>query len=233
MIRGTWLTLEGYPEIRVGQYVVPNFVSNSVALRCSRERWLIASPGQSLLDAWKRDYSGAISVDLLCPNAYHHLGVTAWQEAFPQARVFASRKAIPHLRKQGIDRVVAVEEQAPPLPPAYQVQIPPGHRGGDLWLCRGGDDGVWITCDSFLNYQRLSNQPLARTLQRVLGAAPGLRMSQVVKWFILDDRKAFQSWVLELLTSQPPHLLIPSHGECEHDDALPQRLRALVSQRLG
>ena len=103
---------------------------------------------------------------------------------------------------------------------------------GDVWVCRAREQGVWITCDSFLNYPRLSNQPLARKLQQWLGAAPGLKMSQVVKWFLLNDRKAFKNWALSHLESYPPVLLIPGHGEPEEDSQLAERLRALLLERL-
>ncbi len=116
----------------------------------------------------------------------------------------------------------------------YDILIPPGHRGGDVWVSKRNEDGnsLWITCDSFLNYDRVSRKPIARILQKILGAAPGLKISQFIKWLLLDEKTSFKHWVLKQLDKDRPTILIPSHGEVEVDSLLTTRLKKLIEKRL-
>lgn len=231
--RNHWLDVAGCGELLVGQYVVPNFVSNSIALDVGEGCWVLYSPGESLLKSWNERFGDAVSeISIIIPNHYHYLGVDAWLQAYPSAKVYASDKAIPRLIEKGIPSVLSLESSPPVLPLGYQVQIPEGHRGGDVWLCKTGERNVWITCDSFLNYERLSNQLVARAMQRLLGAAPGLKMSDVVKWLILDDRPGFKRWALKQLAVCSPEILIPSHGEVLHAAQLRDQIEALLEARL-
>ena len=234
MERNKWHNLAAHPEIYYGQYVVPNFVSNSIAIKHSEKEFTLISPGKSLLNSWPTESSGVdIKINIIMPNGFHFMGVEAWQEQFPNTLLYASEKAIPRLNSNGLSNILPLEIQQPTLPEGYQILFPPGHRGGDVWLSKqSAAGGIWITCDSFLNYERYSRQPIAKTLQKILGAAPGLKMSQVVKWFILDDRKQFKKWVLAQLVMDKPVTLMPSHGEISVDPALAKNLKNLIINRL-
>jgi hypothetical protein len=240
MKKNIWHSLPQHPEIRFGQYIVPNFVSNTVAIRVSDNEYIIVSPGKSLIDSWPDEWQkNDITVHIIMPNSYHYMGVSAWQTAFPKNHLYASKGAIPKLIKKGVAQskgdILALEEQLPPLPSAYSILFPPGHRADDIWLKKRDDTTqqcVWITCDSFLTYQRMSNQPFARAMQRILGAAPGLKISQIVKWFILDNRKEFKSWALNQLHQDRPTTLIPSHGEILNSALLYQEIESLINHRL-
>ena len=112
--------------------------------------------------------------------------------------------------------------------------IPPGHRGGDVWLSKQDAEqgAVWLTCDSFMNYSRLSNQPIARTLQKLMKTAPGLKISQVVKYLLITDKRAFKRWALQQLEQDQPQTMIPSHGVVEQSRDLTQRLKSLLQERM-
>lgn len=238
MQKNTWLDLESHPEIKVGQYIVPNFVSNSVAIEITKNEYILISPGASLLKDWSDKLKTPnCKLHIIMPNAWHFLGVKAWQETFENTTLYASALAKDKLIEKGAfteeDNIQVLESQLPPLPQGYQVLFPPGHRAGDVWLTKKENKHcTWITCDSFLNYERLSNQPMARTMQKLLGAAPGLKMSQVIKWLILNDKKAFKSWVLKQLNNDHPTTLIPSHGEVSLDNNLKDKIESMVTSRL-
>ena len=235
MKKHTWFQLSDHPEVYYGQYLVPNFISNSVAIKAAENHWVLISPGDKMLDHLPDDFKKEdIQLSIIFPNAFHYMGVNAWIEKFPSAKLYASKKAIKRLYKKGFTDISALESKQPELPKNYEVLIPPGHRGGDVWLSKqGGTSGnVWITCDSFLNYERVSKQPIARSLQFLLGAAPGLKISEVIKWLLLDRKAAFKPWVLNQLEKDKPTILIPSHGEVELDDQLSNRLQALIETRL-
>jgi len=159
-------------EILVGQYIVPNFVSNSIAIKLSDKEFVLVSPGEPLIDAWPEEWrSDKIHMHIIMPNSFHYMGVKAWQAAFPQHTLYASQDAIARLIKKGVatskNDIVALESKQPPLPKQYSILFPPGHRASDVWLKKYNeidDSSLWITCDSFLNYERLSNQPFARAM---------------------------------------------------------------------
>jgi len=235
MKKHTWFQLKAHPEVYYGQYLVPNFISNSVAIRASENHWVLISPGEKMLNNLPDELNvKGIKLSIIFPNAFHYMGVNAWLEQFPEAKLYASKKAKQRLEKKGFKQILILENDQPELPKGYEVLIPPGHRGGDVWLSQQGreDNNLWITCDSFLNYERVSKQPIARILQSLLGAAPGLKMSQVIKWLLLDRKTMFKSWVLNQLQKDNPSILIPSHGEVDSDPELTKRLRVLIETRL-
>mgnify|MGYP003636073929 CR=1 FL=1 len=238
MQRNIWHPITDYPDILVGQYVVPNFVSNSVAIRLSDNEYILYSPGKSLLESWPLVNSDDLKLHILMPNAYHYLGVKAWQKQFPNTKLYASDLALKQLIKKKVfsnkATIHSVADLKLLLPNDMDITEPAGHRAGDIWLIKHNQNktSLWITCDSFLNYDRVSNQPVARFMQKLLGAAPGLKMSQVVKWFILDDRKDFKKWLIKRIAIDNPVALIPSHGEVLISDDLSIRLSGLLKKRL-
>jgi len=239
MKKNVWIKLDSHPELHVGQYIVPNFVSNSIALRLNENEFMVISPGAPLLASWPNDLIGPqIKLHLVMPNAFHYMGIKSWQQAFPNHCLYASQAAIPSLIKKGVANseadILALEKSTIELPPHYSFIFPPGHRAGDVWLKKVNADKtcLWVTCDSFLNYERSSNQTMARFLQKILDAAPGLKISQVVKWFILDDRKTFKHWALNQLKEDQPSTLIPGHGEVSQHKELTLQLEKLILNRL-
>jgi hypothetical protein len=241
MKKNVWHPVTDHPELLVGQYIVPNFVSNSVAIKLSESEFLLISPGEPLLQSFIDAYGSQVKLHIIYPNAYHHMGVSAWLEAFDNVTLYASDKAANLLNEKEVTELVInpLEYSSPPLPSDYSVLFPPGHKAGDVWLRKqnssvseANKSSTWITCDSFLNYDRLSNQPIARFMQRLLSAAPGLKMSQVVKWFIMDDRKGFKAWVTAQLSCDNPTTLIPSHGEVRQGSGLSNEILDVVNLRL-
>jgi hypothetical protein len=235
MKKHTWFQLSSHPEVYYGQYLVPNFMSNSIAINTSDNHWVLLSPGEKMLKSFLESLNDEnIMLSIIFPNAFHYLGADAWLERFPEAKLYASKKAKKRLAKKGFKRIIALENEQPELPEGYEVLMPPGHRGGDAWLSKQGGEGanLWITCDSFLNYDRVSKQPIARALQSLLGAAPGLKISQVIKWLLLDRKAKFKPWVLNQLQKDKPTILIPGHGEVDSGPELTERLRLLIETRL-
>jgi len=236
MKKREWHKVQSHPELCVGQYVVPNFVSNSVILEPNSRNPVIVSPGEALLPCSPlHEPASSIHLHIILPNGYHYMGAEAWQQAYPNHTLYASRAAIAMLKTKvkDADAIVPLEERQPPLPKGYSVEFPPGHRGGDVWLVKEHEQGdTWITCDSVLNYDRLSNQPIARLLQRLLGAAPGLKISKVIKFFILTDRHRFKEWALNKLAQRGLSTLIPSHGEVAQSPELTADVTTVLKRSL-
>ena len=120
MQRNIWHPLSDYPDILVGQYVVPNFVSNSVSIRLSDNEYILYSPGESLLKTWPLVNSADLKLHILIPNAYHYLGVNTWQKQFPNIKLYASDLALKQLLKKKVyskkDKIHSVSELKQMLP---------------------------------------------------------------------------------------------------------------------
>ncbi|MDP6968104.1 MAG: hypothetical protein QGG88_03210 [Gammaproteobacteria bacterium] len=240
MKKKVWHPVIGHPEIRFGQYIVPNFVSNSVAIQVDKQEFVIVSPGAPLLSDWPAQWrTSETMIHIIMPNCFHYMGVEKWRTEFPNHALYTSKAAIPVLIKKGVvkdaQEIHALEDKSPPLPDGYSILFPPGHRGSDVWFKKYNKQtktSLWITCDSFLNYEKVSNQPIARAMQKLLGAAPGLKISQVIKWLLLDDKKSFKNWVLVQIAKDKPTTLIPGHGEIAQNENLPDQLQALILNRL-
>jgi len=214
-----------------------------VCITVSKNEYILISPGEPLLAAFKMQFEDGqdfqdIKIHIIIPNSFHYMGVAAWQDAFVNTHLYASQEAIPRLIEKGVaaneNDIFNLAQNQPPWPQDYSVMFPPGHRGGDVWVKKQDtkSTNTWITCDSFLNYERVSNQPVARFMQKLLNAAPGLKISQVIKWFILRDKKSFKTWVLEKLKQDNPTTLIPAHGEINQSDQLTAQLERVVLTRL-
>lgn len=238
-----WRSVEGNNAIEYARYIVPNFASNTVIVDAKDNQMLVISPGADLLESFAERFPAfdlpdccGEGITIVMPNAFHYMGVSAWKQRYPNARLLSSEKAKKRLIKMPIDGIDGCETisdgEVGPLPNSFWA-VPPGHRGGDLWfVVNDGGRCVWITCDSFLHYPRMSNQPVARFVQKLMGAAPGLKLSRVIKYFLLSDRRSFKRWCLAFLTDHPPTVLLPSHGDVLASEHLSSELESLIRDRL-
>jgi len=232
--------VEGFSCVGYARYIVPNFASNSVFIGAKDSNVTVISPGKSLLDGFAElhphlDQDAGKKLTIVMPNSYHYMGVKSWLERYSNATLKATAQAVNSLRAKGFDSVdiqVLQDGDEGPVEGSTWL-VPPGHRGGDVWLVvKNEDQCLWVTCDSFLNYPRMSNQPIARLTQRLMGAAPGLKLSKVIKYVLLTDRVSFKQWCLEVVALHAPTTLLPSHGEVLEGESVAQEIRALVESRL-
>ncbi len=225
-----WQVVDEGAGLWSAEYRIPSLPCRSSAIRLPSGGYLVLSPGAQLASGFA-DELGVAEL-LLAPNSFHHMGVTAWQEAFPAAVVAAAPAAHKRLAKQGRTGLsdLAVVREA--LPEHVGLLEPPGSRIGEVWLRVQGEDGViWCVGDSFFNLPRLSKRLGVRLLQKVLRSAPGLRLSNLMKWGGLKSRGDFKRWVLEQLDADQPIKIVVLHGDVAEDDVA-SRLRELIQSRL-
>jgi hypothetical protein len=233
-----WNIVNEQPAILYGRYIVPNFASNSICIKGSEGDVCVISPGESLLKDFSDRFSeldkdAGTNLTLVAPNAYHFMGLDAWRKRYPRANVYSSESAVKSLAKKGVGDIQTLSEGSSDLLDGSFWVCPPGHRGGDIWFVYPIKNGWgWVTCDSFLNYPRLSNQPVARAIQKIMGAAPGLKLSAVIKYLLLTDRSGFKKWMKDFVRTYPPVSLIPSHGDPSFSEDLANQLELLVESRL-
>jgi hypothetical protein len=228
-----WQMIDDEFNLWCADYHVPNFRSRSLALELTSGRVIIISPGASLIDADLPPLKDAsLPPFLLAPNSYHNVGIGRWRDRYPASTVFASRKAITRLARLGIADIQPLDSLRNALPANISILEPPGTRSGEVWLrLIGRKSRTWIVCDSFFNYEALSRRPLARAMQIIFRAAPGLRVSNIVKWWLIKDRKKYQTWVLNQLGTDSPTRLVPAHGAILSDPNLASALASLVRMR--
>lgn len=159
---------------------------------------------------------GAISI-LLAPNHYHHRGLAAHADAFPDARILCSAGAAARLKTQtglafdGLDFLQAR------LRVDTQVLIPQGLKTGEIWLkARFGTETVWIVCDGFT----------APALPDGFADAPSI-LSTFPKYGIKDSG-SYADWLGAQLDRNPPTILVPCHGSPVRNRDLGRSLRRLM-----
>jgi glyoxylase-like metal-dependent hydrolase (beta-lactamase superfamily II) len=227
-----WSPVATDPRLWESGYLVPNFRTRSLAIELQPGRFVIYSPGAPTRDSFVAQFSGrGAPAFILVPNHYHHLGIRAWVQRFPEIQVVCSEAARPRLARLGFERLRPLTQLEPLLPPGVSLLEPPGTRSGEVWIRIKTDQTLWVVADAFFNYPRVSRRPAARLMQRLMNAAPGLRVSRLVKWVLVRDRSAYKTWVLERARVDRPTVLIPLHGGIEEDPALPERIRQVMQAR--
>ena len=229
-----WEPIDGEKQIWSAKYKVPSFLSRMVAFLSKNNKPLLVGPGARLIGTLPPELAQAGDPQLaLLPNSYHWMGFDAWKVKYPHMKAVAAAGAIPRLKKKGCQHVHSLDLFKKVLPDNISLLVPEGLRWGEVWLrCQHPEGITWIVCDSFFNYSRLSNKLRARTLQKLFKAAPGLKISALVKYFLMKDRKIYKHWLFEQLAKDQPTTLVPAHGEILRDPDLPQKIKELVQQRI-
>lgn len=148
---------------------------------------------------------------LVANNTHHHLGQRAWRDRFPDAVSYAPGAALARLRKKAPTIAFRpLSELA--LPPHVRCEELAGFKGGDAFFSiRTQRGSVWFTGDLLTNIQKLPPPPV-RWLFSWTDSAPGLRLFRPAVWLLVGDNKTVRATMLERLSSDPPAVIVPSHG---------------------
>lgn len=229
-----WEPVDAEKTVWTAKYRSPGFIAHTSALAAKDGQLVVVSPGAPLVSHLPEGIPEAKLPPLaLLPNAFHYLGLKAWKEKYPGITAVASSRAMPRLKKKGVAGLQDLALLKNKLPENVSILEPPGVRFGEVWLRVSGSAGVaWIVCDAFFNYARFSKKPIARMIQKLSKAAPGLKISFLVKRFMIVDKKKYKDWLFEQLDRDRPNTLVPAHGEILRATDLPQKIRDLVQKRL-
>lgn len=227
-----WTAIDEDVGFWTAEYRVPGMPVSSTAIRLDDGGFLVVSPAEALIAPFKAQLDGDARF-LLAPNSYHHMGLKPWRAAFPKALAVAARGAQPRLSKQGHQALHSLDELRAACPEHVEIVEVPSTRVGETWVVVKTASGVaWVVCDAFFNMQGRAKNPAMRALSWLLKSAPGLRISGLMKWGGLRDRKVYRAWLLHRLETDAPTILVPGHGDVIRDANLPARLRALIDERL-
>ncbi|MCZ7680230.1 MAG: hypothetical protein M5U28_16275 [Sandaracinaceae bacterium] len=168
----------------------------------------------------------------LAPNHFHYMGLREARERYGDLACVASGTAAPRLTAKCGHDFASLDALRERLPSSVTLLEPPGTKTGEVWLRVETDGGVaWAVCDAFFSVSRPLSGMMGLVL-RATGTAPGLRIGSTFLWLALADRRAYRRWLEERLEEDAPRVLVPSHGDVIHDEALPERLRELAARRL-
>ena len=230
MTNTTWQLIDESIGIWEATYKCPPSISRTVAFRLKSGGYMLYSAGADLVPSAQQEFLGDSQVEvILVPNSYHHIGVAAWKEIYPNATVVASDVAIPRLNRLGYNNVQPLSVIKDKLPQNLAIQEPPSTRNGEVWLVANTENGIiWVVCDAFFNYTKKSKGAVNRFIQIAMGTGPGLTVSRVVYWSQVRSHRRYRKWISSLLQRSTPTILIPSHGKILKDSRLSDKLRELI-----
>lgn len=220
-------------QLWTAEYLVPGFKSRTTVARLDNEKLLIISPGAAVLESFAENFSNlGKPAFLLLSNSFHHLGAPTWRKSYPDVQVVCAEGAAKRIASKGHAHVKPLVNLIPHLPSHMTLLEPAGTRMGETWVrIDHGGKNIWIVCDAFFNMPRLSSRLITRLIQKLLSAAPGLKISALVKYGLVKDRGTYKSWVMEQIEKDRPALLVPAHGDILSADDLPDKLKSLMLRR--
>lgn len=156
---------------------------------------------------------------LLAPNHYHHKGLVEYAETFPDAALLCSEPASPRLEKQTGLSFEGLRDLVELLPDDCEAIEPEGLKTGEVWLIKGsGEDLVWVVCDALKGPSGTADRVGARI--EMLGTFPT---------YGIQDERIYSAWVKDKLTTHPPNMVAPCHGQLVESENLAGDIEALLA----
>ena len=228
-----WTIIDPEAPVLIRAYSFGPATANCVVFGLGDRRLLVVSPARGLPDAAYDDLApyGDV-VALVAPNAYHNMGLGPWSERFPKAARFAGAGALARLEKKAaVKGFQPLEALAPMLPAGVTIVCPPGAKFGELMVrVRCGRGDVWFLNDLVGNAD-LPEKGLFRFLFKVTRSGPGFKVNRLF-WMIgvKGSNAALRDWLLSLVDTHPPAVLLLGHGDFLQGGDLPERLRAALHE---
>jgi hypothetical protein len=151
---------------------------------------------------------------LVAPNAFHYMGLPAWKARHPGASVFAPAQSIARVEKQAkLSGIRPVAEVAELLGGRAEIVDMPHYKTGEIlirWRVEGG--WAWYLTDVAMNLPMLPKN-LFGTIFRWTKSGPGFRRNALASTFMIKNKRALYTWIVEQAEKTPPSLLVPCHGD--------------------
>lgn len=152
---------------------------------------------------------------LLAPNHYHNKGLTEYATAFPNARLVAPVASRPRLEKITGLTFGDLDALSHQFPDGTRLVSPKGLKTGEVWLVT---QRAWLVVDAFAGPSDDDPSP---------------QMLRTFPSYGVRDSAQYAGWVRDFVLSDPPHILVPCHGDIVDDRNLPAKLADLVERKLG
>jgi hypothetical protein len=171
------------------------------------------------IDAW-----GPVR-QIIVPNGYHRLDAMVFHRRYPGAQVLA-----PDGAKKRVEEVVRVDA-------TFKTAAPDGHvelinlegvneKEGAM-IVNDSDGTTVVLTDAVFNMPHGSGAP-GFVLKNITGSSGGPKVSNLFRWFVIKDKKAFRAHIEWLADLPDLRRVIVAHHETIEIDAA-NTLRAAVS----
>jgi len=227
---GNWTALEA--GVLWTPYNFGGGIATTFVFRGKDDALVVMSPGCGLDGATldKLKSYGHVAA-LVAINGFHHLGLPAWRQHFPDAKCYAPRSAIGRLSKKAPGVMFApLEALAPLLGDGTRVLEPDGMPGSAFAFVRGAGGTYWYVCDLLFNIPELPKQFVFKTLMSMTDSAPGYKLFRPAVWLQVKDKKALTSWFDRQLSDAPPTTIVPGHGPPVQRQDLVEATRAQIAR---
>ncbi len=229
-----WQTLDADRGILMHEYVWDGkgSTANALALRLRDGELMVVSPPTDATDAAfaELEQHGKV-VALVAPNGFHHLGQGAFQKRYPDAGVYAPVAAAKRISKknQGIAAGAPLADLQKLLPDDVWVGEPPGMKIGDTVVRAKTASGTfWYFNDLVMNLRKLPDNFIFALAFKWTKSGPGFSVARLIVKFLVKDKHAFKTWLLDELREHPPTAVLTGHGPPITDSAVAGRLPQMV-----
>lgn len=230
---GHWKAVGEGSGVWVGEYIFSkkNPV-NSFAVDLGDGKLMVISPGTDMSDSVLDDLDAlGTVVALVSPGAFHNMGLARWKERYSDARLFATKSGIPHIAKAhpalpAMEPLSALREIASDDVHLYEC---PTNKHEDLvmFVTRGGHS-VLCANEVLTNLVELPSNPFFKLLFKLTKSGPGLSFNNMVLKVIKVNRRAYATFLQELIVKHGVTDLAPCHGAVLGDADTSARIGAIL-----
>ena len=157
---------------------------------------------------------------LVVPNRFHRMDAMFYKERYPKIQVVCPAAARKYV-KEVIDVHGDAEEVLPGL--GIQCHVPKGIKQSELTYELDLSPGkALVFTDILFNLKRLPR--FTGWSLRIIGSTGFFGITRIGRFFLLEDRKLFKPWLMDMAAISDLHAIFVAHGDVIVDDCN-QRLR--------
>jgi len=210
-----WQTVDGNESLRTYEYSFGPGVARTFAV-LGPKGWIVIGPACKVDESVGAFLAKRAAVAaIVAPNAFHNMGMRAWHEQFPEARLFAPEQSIARVQKKGnVDGVRPLADAKDLTGDAVELHDMPHYKTGEVLAVVPSARGpIWNVTDVIFNWPSVPPSIVVKILFTWLtDSAPGFKLAGPPGWFMMRDKRAVYRWMKELATKAPPVRVVPSHG---------------------
>ncbi|MGF1465069.1 MAG: hypothetical protein ACFCGT_02945 [Sandaracinaceae bacterium] len=164
---------------------------------------------------------------LVVPNGYHRLDTPAFKARYPDARVVC-----PPAARRKVEEVVAVDLTCPEVPAddAVSFREVEGIGGLEWVMVIRSADGVTLVFNDLIFNVPHGSGLTGFVFRYLTDSTGGPKVSRVVRWFVMKDRKALKADLERLAETEDLRRIVVSHHRMIDDK--PREVLKEVAARL-
>jgi hypothetical protein len=211
-----WLVFDCGPVVRVNENL--RHVDGSLPKMPLRRRMTVARTSNGKLvfhspialgeDAMKDLEGWGEPAFIIAPNAWHRLDSPRFKKRYPNAKLLCPEGA-----RKKVQQVVTVDGTYDDFPEDDVVKLhylEGVRRAEGVMEVRSNEGTTLVFNDALFNIPH--GKGLTWLIMRLLGSTGGPKVTRVMRWFAVKDKKALSRCLQELAATENLVRLIPGHG---------------------